>query len=725
MSTTHKILVADDSLTIRKLVESVLCEEGYEVAIATTGAECLEQAAAKKPDLILLDYILPDMQGTDVCRSLINSPETWEIPILMMSSNGNAIRQLYQDLNNVADYLTKPFAPNVLKAVVGHLLQKEKPAESNATSNGGETTLPAPTPAPTPVVAAAPEGTLPQDLMDKVTRLIGLMESQPTTDDVAQRAAKAASSDATVPDAAAAPRPKARRARKPIATAPTPEALLRKFKLALKKHLRVRMLLIPSWESGRGGQEPAEFYSDRVLAKDVLSELSADLVRATGASPQGNGALRCPVTLLPLDSVMNFLHANHSTGELRIEMGEETVLACLDQGQVVLLTSNHPRNYCAGASCNFQAVPHLVISEAVRAQEEQSVPFFTSLKDAGQLPAQSSLEDLLRSQGEQCLIRAFKDPHAVVSFLPTTKLSALARACTLNFSLNQLLLTCYRTVNDWFAVETVIPDMDATLIHSFELTSHIRDLSLNSEEARVLTAVRPGRTIPELAEVLQQKPFEICLVLFRLVKLGLVRPGPRRTHDSRVDEEIPVSTPTAEPAMTPEPAPVDQNQNNNGCPSAEPVSQAASSDLAEPTSLKPTVDTTPISEPAEMLEPAGAPVTVVVTAPVVTAAPEPVEMPEPITTAEPVTSGEPVASVEPVTGFNPVVSVELAVRAESITSVEPITSLEPVASVEPNTTVEPAASVEPATSSDSPAALERAEVGTSDSQPPTVSAVPR
>ena len=126
MSNAKVILVADDSLTIRKLVETVLTEEGYQVVSATTGAECLKLAAEQKPNLILLDYILPDMQGTEICHNLINSPETWEIPVLMMSSNGNAIRQLYQDLNNVADYLTKPFAPSVLKAVVGHLLQPEK-----------------------------------------------------------------------------------------------------------------------------------------------------------------------------------------------------------------------------------------------------------------------------------------------------------------------------------------------------------------------------------------------------------------------------------------------------------------------------------------------------------------------------------------------------------------------------------------------------------------------
>ena len=172
MSTVQKILVADDSLTIRKLVETVLSQEGYEVITAENGTECLGKAAQEKPDIILLDYILPDMQGTEVCRSLINSPETWEIPVLMMSSNGNAIRQLYQDLNNVADYLTKPFAPNVLRAVVSHHLQSKKPAA------GGETSANATTqgqPAEAPAAPAAPA--VPVEFMDKVNRLLHLMEN--------------------------------------------------------------------------------------------------------------------------------------------------------------------------------------------------------------------------------------------------------------------------------------------------------------------------------------------------------------------------------------------------------------------------------------------------------------------------------------------------------------------------------------------------------------------
>jgi CheY-like chemotaxis protein len=554
MSIAQKILVADDSLTIRKLVESVLSQDGYEVICAETGADCLAVAAAQKPSLILLDYILPDKQGTEICRQLINSPETWEIPVLMMSSNGNAIRQLYQDLNNVADYLTKPFAPSVLKAVVGHLLQKEQPAPSGETAS--TTQVPSVPPAP------AAEPPMPKEFMDKVTRLIDLMETKPLSENTSPKAEEtSAKSEGAAGPGHAALRTKARRSRKSVASVPAAEAMLRKFRLALQKHLRSRMRQIPDWESGRDTQEPEEFYLSRLLTKDVLGDLSAELVRATGMPAEAPGALRCPVGLLPLDVVLRHLHTSRATGELRIETGDETVLVCLDLGQAVFLTTNHPRNYCAGAACDFQSVPHGVISEAIRAQEEQSVPFFITLKNSGHLTADSILTDLLVSQGEKCLVRAFKAADSVISFLPVTRLPAMVRSAKLNVPLHQLLLACYRTVDDWFTLERTLPEMDATFIPTPEFEDQLQQLGLDADEARMVEVVRAGGTVNELSQSTQLKPFEVCRILFRFIKLGLVRQGLRRDHDERVDDDnvaAPLSTsatPSEEPETAVPPAP--------------------------------------------------------------------------------------------------------------------------------------------------------------------------
>jgi CheY-like chemotaxis protein len=131
-STNKRILAVDDSLTVRKLVVMTLKQEGYEVTEAETGAEALTKATQLNPDMILMDHVLPDMRSTEVCQLLLKNQATRDIPVLLISSNGNAIRQLYHDVGNVADYLTKPFAANVLKAVVFHILKKNEPHHTEA-----------------------------------------------------------------------------------------------------------------------------------------------------------------------------------------------------------------------------------------------------------------------------------------------------------------------------------------------------------------------------------------------------------------------------------------------------------------------------------------------------------------------------------------------------------------------------------------------------------------
>lgn len=75
-----RVLVVDDSLTIRRALEFILKPQGYELAFAADGREALARAAEFDPDLILLDYVLPDMRGPDVCEALIANPVTASTP---------------------------------------------------------------------------------------------------------------------------------------------------------------------------------------------------------------------------------------------------------------------------------------------------------------------------------------------------------------------------------------------------------------------------------------------------------------------------------------------------------------------------------------------------------------------------------------------------------------------------------------------------------------------
>ena len=151
MDARPRILGVDDSLTIRKALEIVLKPVGYELELAADGAEALAKAKAFQPALILLDFILPDSRGTDVCRQLAADPETAHIPVVLISAKGAEIEQAYHDVSNVVSYIAKPFKPAVLtgvvaevlaRAVAGELVKLGFPEEATSAPSGLPQVLP-------------------------------------------------------------------------------------------------------------------------------------------------------------------------------------------------------------------------------------------------------------------------------------------------------------------------------------------------------------------------------------------------------------------------------------------------------------------------------------------------------------------------------------------------------------------------------------------------------
>lgn len=119
-----KILVVDDSRLHRAMAAAVLREGGYETAEAEDGLEALAKIASENPDLIVLDRVMPRMDGTEVCRRLKDDAFTQHIPVLMLTSL-DATSDKVEGLKRGADgYLTKPFHPEELLATVEALLRR-------------------------------------------------------------------------------------------------------------------------------------------------------------------------------------------------------------------------------------------------------------------------------------------------------------------------------------------------------------------------------------------------------------------------------------------------------------------------------------------------------------------------------------------------------------------------------------------------------------------------
>lgn len=124
MSNKETILVVDDEEDIQDLLEFNLKSEGYKVLKATTGEEGLALAQTRSPDLVLLDLMLPGIQGLDICRILKNDNRTKFIPVLMITAKGEEVDVVRGLEIGADDYITKPFSPSVVSARVKGVLRR-------------------------------------------------------------------------------------------------------------------------------------------------------------------------------------------------------------------------------------------------------------------------------------------------------------------------------------------------------------------------------------------------------------------------------------------------------------------------------------------------------------------------------------------------------------------------------------------------------------------------
>jgi len=120
-----KILVVDDEEDILELVRYNLAREGYKILCASSGEEGLKLAKAEKPDLIVLDLMLPGVDGLDVTRRLKGDDSTRKIPVVMLTAKGEESDIVTGLELGAEDYITKPFSPRVMVARVKTALRRQ------------------------------------------------------------------------------------------------------------------------------------------------------------------------------------------------------------------------------------------------------------------------------------------------------------------------------------------------------------------------------------------------------------------------------------------------------------------------------------------------------------------------------------------------------------------------------------------------------------------------
>jgi two-component system phosphate regulon response regulator PhoB len=131
----ERVLVVEDDEDILELVKYNLAKEGYKPACVTCGEEALKHVRAKLPDLIVLDLMLPGVDGLEVCKHIRSDPKTQHLPIVMLTAKGEEADVVTGLELGADDYITKPFSPRVLIARVRAVLRRraKEPADETST----------------------------------------------------------------------------------------------------------------------------------------------------------------------------------------------------------------------------------------------------------------------------------------------------------------------------------------------------------------------------------------------------------------------------------------------------------------------------------------------------------------------------------------------------------------------------------------------------------------
>ncbi len=136
-----RILVTEDEEALCALLEYNLRSDGFAVTICRNGEEALEAIRVEKPDLLLLDWMLPHVSGIEICRQVRARPETRELPIIMLTARGENDDRIRGLDTGADDYVTKPFAMTELLARIRAVLRRASPTLAGDIATFGDVVL--------------------------------------------------------------------------------------------------------------------------------------------------------------------------------------------------------------------------------------------------------------------------------------------------------------------------------------------------------------------------------------------------------------------------------------------------------------------------------------------------------------------------------------------------------------------------------------------------------
>jgi CheY-like chemotaxis protein len=457
------VLVIDDSPTIVKVVQLVLTKAGFEVVTAADGEAGLDAARTRAPDLILLDFVMPRMNGYQFCREAGADETLRGVPIVLMSAKGDQVGERFVKVMGIVDYITKPFSPEAITAVVQHTITKY---------GGGEPVRASDTP---DVEALSDSG---REARDETLRQV----RGQIADAVGARIAALFSladavrdgrsdDDSRVPTDAAAIADAAR-------SALDDETLL---------------AILAAWDPDAAGGQAA--------------------------------SLRGDLRVVPLAEVLQLLDVQEQSGVLTVVRGGSQVDIYYRRGRIdQAVGQGLPEDLLFGRFIlDAELMPRHDFEQFLESNPGNDGRLIGSRLVKMGLLGENDVKQCLMRQSSELVYEILRWRFGSFRFAANRELPAMAVEAGLELDVEAILMEGFRRVDEWHLIERAIDDFDLVFLRNEDAVAQMGRGRLTREELAILELVNGKNTVKDIIRKSRMGSFEVSKMLYRLLSIKLVR----------------------------------------------------------------------------------------------------------------------------------------------------------------------------------------------------------
>lgn len=457
-----RILVVDDSQTLRKVVCAILARHGYEAIAASDGQVALELLATEAVDLVLLDFVMPRMNGYQFCREL-RAKDAWRnLPVVLMSAKAERIRDQFLKQTGAIDAITKPFDARALVAVVEGALQRTLEGRTVAAPDASQ--MPS-----EEVLNAGPDSLPPSSLT--------------------------------------------------LGRRSTSE----RGRLELSAILAT--VLAPAMEAQEpfdpGDSDKLQRVIEAALTPAAMSDVLQKM-RWLTLAPDTQEVLYGDISSIPIGEILQVLQMQRQTGTLEVSNSHMEVSIALRDGLIDLAQSRKasPEFLLGRYFLDLGVVDAKVLSEAVQ-EATASKTLLGDVLVRNRRITPSDVHTALVRQTSEMIYEVLRWPQGWFLLRRDVRTS-VAQSAALGLPVASIVMEGFRRVDEWRMIEESI-NFDDVLFRNEQVLGTLRAEELTGSERAVLEAIDGRRSVRDIVEGSHQASFDVCKMFYRFLQSRLLR----------------------------------------------------------------------------------------------------------------------------------------------------------------------------------------------------------